>query len=494
MNQDLFKNYTISCLVIVFVYAAFIIQPIWDMDFWWHIASGKWIFSHLSIPDKDPFGVFPGTDPVRLLTLLRAEWLGQVLLYLSFQFLGNTGIIILRAAILTGCLLIFLFRADRLHTQPVITIVFLGVSAIIMTGFTGLRPQLFSFLFASVSFALIDLYNRTNKTRYLIILPFLSIIWSNIHGGGLLGSVLFIMYSSAKLVENYFFNKDKFRKSTFLFISSIFFLLGSFITPNNIMTVIYLFKLEGSTLQSITSEYRSSLTLYKIGLYFKQAAVIILFLFSLAGTICLYSKHKAEMLLALFLVIMSVVYYRFLPFLILASGPYICIGLTELATKIGPLADSVNSLSRKFVNTTVSIAGLLILLIGLYNHKVLQTGIDAKVFPVNSVAFLKKYNIKGKAFNHFRWGGYLIWHLQDQISIFIDGRMLAGERLAPYTNILWATENGIRYFDDQNFDLVILPLVTYYSGEVYTLHSYLQRNPAWRLVYRDTNECVYMKR
>lgn len=494
MNQRLFTNYFTSCLIILFVFAAYIIQPIWDMDFWWHIASGRWIITNLSIPDRDPFGVFPSTDIVRMLTLLRAEWLGQVLLYLCYEHLGNHGIIGLRVVILTGCLIIFLLRKNQLHTQPAPTLFFLGVSAVILSGFTGLRPQLFSFLFVSITFALVDLHNRTNKTGYLIFLPFLSILWSNIHGSGILGSVLLIMYSSAKLAENYYLNKSIQRKNKILFIFSIFFLTGSFITPNHIMTAIYLFKLEGSTLQSITSEYRSSLTLYEMGLYYKQTAIIIFFLLCGIGMACLYFKHKAEMFLALFLVLMSILYYRFLPFLILATGPYICASLTTLTTKKGSLSDRLNSFGRKFLNPAVAIAGLIILVVGLHSNKVFQTGINASVFPVNSVAFLKEYNIKGKAFNHFRWGGYLLWHLQDQISIFIDGRMLDGARLAPYTNILWATEDGIRYFNDQDFDLVIMPLTTYYSGEVYALHSYLQRAPAWRLIYQNNNEYVYMKR
>jgi MYXO-CTERM domain-containing protein len=44
-----------------------------------------------------------------------------------------------------------------------------------------------------------------------------------------------------------------------------------------------------------------------------------------------------------------------------------------------------------------------------------------KSFPVKAVAFVKEHGYPGPLFNHFGWGGYLIWNLPG-LPVSIDGR------------------------------------------------------------------------
>ena len=72
--------------------------------------------------------------------------------------------------------------------------------------------------------------------------------------------------------------------------------------------------------------------------------------------------------------------------------------------------------------------------------------------------------------------------------------MLDASLLPPYTHMLWATTQGIQWFNQQQFDLVILPAKNKYSGEVYALHQYLQTQPTWQLVFRDDTNQNYVYR
>src|SRR5690349_17842256 len=33
-------------------------QPVTDLDIWWHLRTGQWIFAHRAVPTTDPFSSF----------------------------------------------------------------------------------------------------------------------------------------------------------------------------------------------------------------------------------------------------------------------------------------------------------------------------------------------------------------------------------------------------------------------------------------------------
>ena len=485
MSKRTLQLNIIAFLILSFTLCAYLVQPIWDTDFWWHIASGKWIVDSLSIPNTDPFGVFPNTDPIRLNTVLHGQWLGQVALFLCFDNLGTNGILALRAIIILACLALIYTRANLLQSAKPVTLLYLGVAGIIALGFIGTRPQLLSFVFAALTFLLVDKFRQKGQYKLLVLLPVIAIIWANCHSGVILDALLLLMYSAYQFVASYISAQTFSKDSVALVLTSLLFFVGSLITPNGIDTYLYLLNLEGSQLQQLTSEYTSSLKLYTLGFTYVQAWIGMLLLVSVAGIIGLYPTHKGEAGISLFLLVISITYYRYLAFMIFISGPYICLGITKLLTKFGTTQNLLSPRVNNYTALGVSIIALISLLLGFINNSIFRGGVSPSAYPISAVAFIKNNNIGGRAFNFFRWGGYLIWHLQPNVKLYIDGRMLDANRLPPYTHILWATPQGIQLFEQQQFDLVILPWKTTYSGETYKLHQYLNSQPAWRLIYRD---------
>ena len=101
------KYFALAAILITFL--GFFATRIWDVDFWWHISSGKYIVETRSLPDSDPFSVYT-TAGARDNTILKSNWLGQVILFQVFNDFGEDGVILLKAAILTICLLIVYLR------------------------------------------------------------------------------------------------------------------------------------------------------------------------------------------------------------------------------------------------------------------------------------------------------------------------------------------------------------------------------------------------
>src|SRR4030066_1541 len=75
---------------------------LWDYDFWWHIATGRYIVTEGHLPGKDPFSFTSTMEenrnlfPERENFLLKQYWLAQGLFYIVFDYIGPTGIIFFR--------------------------------------------------------------------------------------------------------------------------------------------------------------------------------------------------------------------------------------------------------------------------------------------------------------------------------------------------------------------------------------------------------------
>src|SRR4030043_2207489 len=107
------KNKSIKIIVLLIfliLFSAFFLQflrmDLWDYDFWWHIATGRYILTEGHLPGKDPFSFTSTMEenrnlfPERENFLLKQYWLAQVLFYIVFDYIRPTGIIFLRALIL----------------------------------------------------------------------------------------------------------------------------------------------------------------------------------------------------------------------------------------------------------------------------------------------------------------------------------------------------------------------------------------------------------
>jgi len=198
------------CLSLFFLTCAgYFAIPLWDSDFWWHIASGREIVQN-GIPSVDPFGVFSATDAVRNDTVLKGQWLGQVVLFTLFDAGGVNAVVAFRVLVLLACLGLVIWRMRLLGVKPLVLWPVLAIVALAATNFGGERPQLLSFLFATLFFAVLGLaelsFNEpsTNKSvcnLWLISLPVVTVFWANSHGGVLLGVALLGLWSGFMLFD-----------------------------------------------------------------------------------------------------------------------------------------------------------------------------------------------------------------------------------------------------------------------------------------------------
>lgn len=462
--------------------------PITDIDFWWHIASGRYIWETGSIPSVDPFLVFDNSNPVRNAAILKGYWLGQVTLYSVYHYFSDTGLIVFRALILVASLLLIYVRMRMCKLAGLSLWLPLLIAALVLQGFTGERPQLFSFVFIGLLMLLWEVFRTRKNKLWLLPVPFIFLLWSNVHGGFLLGVVVLSLlagWDAIAAVKTRGWQRYWLGWGVFILIV----LAASLINPGGIDTYLVLFQAQSSEAQSRTSEYISAFTIFQHGLWYQQLTGVLLLLFSLFAVVTAYkSRHWDRLSLIVFLGLISLTAYRYLVFFVIIAMPYIAQSLMIVERKFAGSITAGHKRSQWGALVAVSLA--LIAYVSL--HQPAQSN-DRFAELNEGLVQLKQRQSTGLAFNTMNIGGYLIWHLAPSVRTFIDGRLIDEKKLVPYTHILWATDYGKKWLDQYKFDWVIMSTKNQFTGERYTLVSYLAGHPQWRVLYQTEDWVIFEK-
>jgi hypothetical protein len=481
MNSRKYLEYAALAVLLLTFYGYFAIR-VWDIDFWWHVAAGRNILEHAAIPSTDPFGVYDANN-VWGQTILKSQWLGQVLLYSVYRWFDLDGIILFRAGLLTLCLAVIYLRCRLAGANMVFAFTVIALAGMHMLLHTGERPQLFSFLYVSLIFLLFDGFVRSGKRGLLLAVPLLMLFWSNTHGGSVLGMVALGLAGVCFVLGQRFSQGSFTTPQAKLMLVVLCLSMGALLaTPNGWTTFQHIIALENNPLRDRTSEYASPWSLWPATRYYW--VFVALAVLSLPGFV--NKDHWQRGMLALALGLISLTGFRYIPFFVLVAAPYVAASLSRMLVKI--------KLPGMAASVLVGVAAITLLGYGVSKHRVFQHGIVESRYPVGAVNFIKERQLGGKMFNSMGWGGYLIWHLAGKVTVFVDGRMLDPKRVIPYTHILWASQEGIRYFEEQDFDLALVPYGNTLSGERYPLAPYLFKHPEWQAVYRDNQGYLFARK
>lgn len=296
-----------------------------DMDLWWHLATGRHIYESRALLESDPFNF---TSPPELglrFVLLNGYWLGQVLFYLTWEAGGYHGLILFRVLLmlamlcLTGIACRRLYQAGRMQTLLV-----LALTALILKNFTGMRPQLYSFLMAAILAYLLDLMTQRNRQArsirgFYIILPIVMLLWANLHRGFMAGSAILLVYLAAWAWET-FIRKNASASVWGYPAVIVLALFATLINPSGLMPYLEIAQFEDSVLQSNISEYKSPFTLLNKGIrLYEYWAFLALAVYTLTARFRRMSLRAIMILASMWAV--SMLSYRYIPFFLLVSAP-----------------------------------------------------------------------------------------------------------------------------------------------------------------------------
>src|SRR5580704_1873427 len=162
-----------------------------DTDTGWHIRTGEWILKNGRVPATDLFSFTKAGQP-----WFAWEWLSDVLMAVVHGHSGLAGIVLV-SLLVVGATSVCVYRNTLDGSgNRVVAIALTGLAMAASTIHWLARPHLVTPLFAVVfCWVLSRVERRANNEGRLSVLPALTILWVNLHGGFFVGIVLLITYA-----------------------------------------------------------------------------------------------------------------------------------------------------------------------------------------------------------------------------------------------------------------------------------------------------------
>lgn len=391
---------TLGITLLIFFYA---LQPVIDPDTGWHLATGRYIFENKTTPQQDLFSYSLPDHPY-----IAHSWAFDLLMFAIFMNFGQMGLAFLYASLTTTSMLIWANLCQK-NDGARNAHFFLPFIAYGVIEITGQRPQAVTVLGLSILFSLLASELNTRK-KWLI--PLLFLVWSNLHGGVVLGiAILFLWLFIHHIYKTKTNNLGEWTKT------AIFSWIATLVNPYSYK--IYSFAL-GMVTNSTAHIYNSDwVPLFSSRLDPTSMTLrITIIAFSLVAI--LDNKDKVvEAILALLFTLLSLKSLRFLIPLLGVVAPLLISTISRATTnaqkKSWFLPVCIVLISSFFYESFIDKTKLLCA------NNFECYGKLAKM-PAGAVAYIKTNGLAGNFFNYYTWGGYLEWELPNS-KFFIDGRM-----------------------------------------------------------------------
>jgi hypothetical protein len=449
-----------------------------DPDFWWHLKTGELILATHQWQTADSYSYTANGTP-----WMSAEWLGDVLFALTWQWGGLRGLQAL-LIVLASLVTLSIYGLATLRSGSA-KAAFIAVAALLglMSVSFNLRPQMLGYLFVILTLIALERF-RQGRQRTVWLLPVLFLIWINTHGSWPIGlGVITVSIASGGLILPFeglegrrWTSSERIRLEIVLLLC----VLVIPITPYGTALALYPFTVASSLPVSLAyiAEWQPLPFDDATGQFF----LILFFGWVLLQLLFRFTWRLDEILLLLFGAAMACMHRRFLLLFI----PFFAALLATAIARWAPDGDYTPRGSRLLINAAVMAVVAIGMVLWFPARAAMATSV-ANQFPVAALEHLRRHPAPAPLLNAYDFGGYMVWAGHD---VFIDGRSelfeVAGV-LADYTHITRLKPGALKVLDNYGIRSLLIhpdePLATLLSS-----------NPGWRNVYSDNRSTLYVKR
>lgn len=461
-----------------------------DGDTGYHIRAGEYILQTLSVPRNDMFSYLSPPLP-----WTAHEWLSEVIMALIHNAFGLTGLVLFFAFLiaLSSFLLFKIIRSENLDLLVALFVVILATSASQLHWLA--RPHVFSLVLMVVWYYILDLYQYKGK-NLLYLLPFIMLLWANLHGGFMGGFILLGVYFVGNLFD-LLFKKEREREESLqkvkaISVTSFICVAVTVINPYGFHILLFPFQLTSSKdLMDSVSEFISPNFHESSAIYFESFLLLLL----AAIAVSRYKLNKFEIILLLGFTHMSLYSARYIPLFAIIASPV-------LARMLHALLHDSDSRVAKFVkkrsgNISKIDAGtkgyLWVFLPVALAITLMVTGkigfaFNPEIKPMQAIEFLKREKINGNMFNNDEFGDCLIYSTYPMYKVFIDGRldMYGADRLKEYQKVASFKQGWEKVIQKYDISWVVF-------GANTPLSRHLLQHRDWKLIYADNVTNIFVK-
>lgn len=482
---------TFVLMSLVFVLA---VRSISDPDFWWHLRAGQLIHETLDIPHTDPFSsTFFGREWVA------HEWLSEALMYAVHQAAGYAGLVVFFALVISAAMWVALHGFAGRAGHPYVAGFALLLGALAASPTWGVRPQMFSFLFASVFFAVLGGYARGESGRRVWWLVPLTVLWVNMHAGFALGLTL-VALTLAGLVLDVWLSEEEGREPVWGRVRTLAAVLAAcmaavVLNPNGARLYAYPFEtLTSHAMMKYINEWFSPDFHEPM---FQPFALMLM------ATFCSMILSRVRVRPSSLLMLAATAYAalrsgRNVPFFALAAMPLLAehtwTWLSQQAWGARLLRPEKAEDGRQlFLKVALNVlvfvvAPLALCLVRVQQVSARSAADEAQNFPAAAVEFIRENGLPQPVFNEYGWGGYMIWKLQPGYRVYIDGRAdVYGDA---FMEEFLKTRDGVAAW---RAPLEREGVRTVAVNPDAPLASLLRQEKGWRKVFEDKQAVIFVR-
>ncbi len=511
-------------LLSVLVFTSVSVRLLGDAGIGWHIRTGQQIVTTHAIPRVDPFSSTMHGKP-----WFAWEWMYDVLFGQLERVAGLNGVVWFTAFVIA---LVFAWTLHLLVRRGTgllfaLGLVLLAASAS-MIHFLA-RPHVLSWLFTLAWFAILDSSERCSTAghRYgqkqwrLWVLPFLMLVWVNLHGGFLVAFVLLGIYAVSAAWEWFHFREGKLdelllklkarQRARTLGLVGILAASATLVNPYGWNLHVHIYRyLSSRFLMDHIDEFQSP--------NFHGAAQRCFAVLLLIALVALAARSRelrlSEGLIVLFAVYAGLYASRNIPvsslLLVLICGP-----LLSEAWKRVTVRGFLNKLwrmrtaelrrtrqpevvaRRSFLQRMEAIESqlgvhvwpIVVVIATAYiaanggragSKQLMNSHFDGNRFPVRAVDFLERSDIPEPVLAPDYWGGYLIYRLYPKTLVVLDDRHdLYGEDfLKSYLKMVHVEPGWENFLREHDVHYVLTPRES-------PLANILMLTAHWQAKYAD---------
>jgi len=451
--------------------------PVHDPDIWWHLATGRWIWQHGAVPHYDPFHI--GANPAEWVAY---SWLYDVGIYTLYLRLGLQGLFLYSVGMSLAVTAALYRLIRRLEPRFVVSCVLTALVATAVWRHQGVRTFLITILFTALELNVLWAARR-GRSAALLLLPPLFVLWANLHIQfvyGLAILALAVMESSVDRIRGlpaWYAERDGFAGAWILPIS----LLCCAATLANpygwkVYVVVYQYVTQAAP-WTYLGELRAP-TFRSVSDWLSLAA-------ALGGAFCLGRRGTARPFTLGLLALAA-----FLSFHAMRDTWVVAmVGVVVMADGRTPFVRpkwNAAWLGRALKVSAAVAVTVTLVWIGAKTGQADLAEAAASRFPAKAADYVAEHGYKGRLYNHFDWGGYLIWRLPE-LQVSIDGRTnVYGDRVLERSMATWGAGKGW----DEDPGLLSADVVIADSRQPLT--SMLNVDRRFRRVYHDELAAVFV--
>ncbi len=485
----------IIIVALLFWYGFFLFHPI-DLipaDLGRHLKNGELIFS-----DSRTFKALTHTNLYSAnfadFPFINHHW-GSGVIFLGLYRLGSFALLSVFFIVVSLAALVFVFDAARkaagLYPATLVAIFLIPLLA----ERTEARPEVFTYLFAAVFWWILWHYRNGRFTaRALWLLPFIQLLWVNLHIYFFVGPLLIGIFWLDALVSK---EKNRQRMKELALALAVAALIN-LANPNGLAGVLYPLRIFGNYGFQVAENQSVVTTGARDPLYANLLVFKLAFFALLGAFVVAFLKRRRQFPVGYFLlmILVSVLAWRSVRNLTLFALLALPVG-AELIRLLLPKPPPLKHRSARLV---CLVAMVVIATIWISRARIIETAKMAGLGlrPGNRAAadFILKNNLNGPLFNDFDIGGYAIFYLYPRWRPFADNRPEAyPATFFTETYVPMQTDEKVWQAKEKEYGFNLL-LYSFQDRAPWAVPFIVRRllDPSWAPVFADQYAIIFLKR